>query len=80
MVEPSLALEDAAVTPEEIEMLLRREWWINHGHLGIYGDDGEMQCGECRVDYKRDPLERVQAACHSARLDRAARAIAGFHS
>ena len=28
--------------------------WLNHGCYGIpYGDDGEMQCGVCGVDFKR---------------------------
>jgi len=32
------------------EIMLRRELWASHGHAGIYGDDGEMQCGECGID------------------------------
>jgi len=31
--------------------ILRRLLWINHGHTGMYGDDGEMQCGECLSEY-----------------------------
>lgn len=42
----------------EIERLLRREWWLNHGHgaASLYGDDGEMQCFRCVVDYGRSPI------------------------
>jgi hypothetical protein len=31
---------------------------LNHGHKGIYLDDGEIQCGECKPnwDYKRASL------------------------
>ena len=37
-----------------------RYWlWLKHGHTGIYGDDGEMQCSECGLDFKRDPVERI---------------------
>lgn len=32
--------------------------WINHGcEIGtLYGDDGEMQCSSCIVDFKRLPM------------------------
>lgn len=43
----------------EREQSLRRELWLSHGHTGIYGDDGEMQCGECGIDYKRDSVESI---------------------
>lgn len=61
-------------TGTSVEMELRREWWINHGHIGLYGDDGEMQCGACRppVDFKRAPLDEVRAATFKARMERAA--------
>jgi len=29
----------------------RRMLWLNHGHTGMYGDDGEMQCAECLREY-----------------------------
>ena len=32
---------------EELEQKYRKELWLNHGHHGLYGDDGEMQCIEC---------------------------------
>jgi len=43
------------------EIMLRRGLWASHGHAGIYGDDGEMQCGECGIDYKRDSVESIIA-------------------
>jgi len=58
---------------EEIpnEMQLREYLWASHGHQGLYGDDGEMQCGECApfgcIDYKREPIEKVITACIKAR-------------
>lgn len=62
--------DEAADVRTEVEPLkrevlaLRMALWLNHGHRGIYGDDGEMQCSECYVkygmgDYKRDTVERV---------------------
>lgn len=38
---------------------LRRMLWLRHGcsTAALYGDDGEMSCNECRVDFKRmNPL------------------------
>ena len=35
---------------KEIETL-RRMLWLDHGHTGMYGDDGEMQCSECESEY-----------------------------
>lgn len=45
-----------------------REWlWKNHGHVALYGDDGEMQCPECNPwDYKRAPLLAVVRAAFAA--------------
>lgn len=53
---------------EELEahdLAARKALWLGHGHtIGLYGDDGEMQCAECRpaVDYKRAPLEDLVVA------------------
>ena len=56
------------------EMETRLLLWGGHGHLGIYGDDGEMQCGECRADYLRDNLALVArhaiTALHEQMLDK----------
>lgn len=49
---------------------LRYEWWSNHGHDGLYGDDGEMQCSVCGADFLRDPLMDLQAKVYLARLKR----------
>jgi len=57
--------------PEYIVALAReiRWWrkfiWLNHGHKGMYGDDGEMQCAECRNkygfwDWKRVDIDELQ--------------------
>jgi hypothetical protein len=35
---------------------IRKELWLGHGHEGLYGDDGEMQCQG--FDFKRDTIER----------------------
>ncbi len=38
-----------------------KQLWFNHGcdNRAMYGDDGEMQCGNCVMDFKRQPLEEI---------------------
>lgn len=38
---------------------LRQLLWLRHGCQGLYGDDGEMQCGQCMLDFKRDSVEKI---------------------
>ena len=38
---------------------LRKLLWLNHGCQDLYGDDGEMQCSKCVIDFKRDSVERI---------------------
>ncbi len=40
---------------QEQEMILREMVWLNHGCSSgaLYGDDGEMQCNKCMIDFKR---------------------------
>ena len=44
--------------PPDAELNVRRGLWINHGcsPAALYGDDGQMQCGACLLDFKADPL------------------------
>lgn len=47
------------------EIILRRLLWRNHGHTGMYGDDGEMQCAMCWqeygfVDWLRTPAVEIE--------------------
>ncbi len=52
----------------------RMELWLGHGHIGLYGDDGEMQCSLCRADYKRDPLPELERKASEAAQVAAAKA------
>lgn len=47
--------------PRDDEMLLRKLLWLRHGCDGLYGDDGEMQCGRCLIDFKRMSPADIQA-------------------
>lgn len=42
------------------EKTLRYLLWIRHGCEGLYGDDGEMQCGDCLIDFKRMPVKDIE--------------------
>jgi len=43
------------------EIEVRKLLWTNHpcGIHSLYGDDGEMQCGKCLIDFKGMPLEQI---------------------
>ncbi len=39
---------------------LRELLWLHHGHDSLYGDDGEMQCSRCGLDFKRDNVDNIK--------------------
>ena len=39
---------------------LRELLWLYHGCTELYGDDGEMQCSRCLIDFKRDDPTRIE--------------------
>ena len=55
---------------EEENKALREMLWLRHGCLALYGDDGEMQCGKCVIDFKR--AEPQQIAARFEQIGRAA--------
>lgn len=55
------------MTHAEAEVaMLRTELWMRHGHSGaaLYGDDGEMQCHECLLDFRREPVSKLIHRLH----------------
>jgi len=67
----------------DIEVKYRMVLWLGHGHSGLYGDDGEMQCATCYMkyrtgDYKRDPLEPLERAVHAEQAERLKKAMEDF--
>lgn len=61
-----------------LEMEVRQMMWLGHGHFGVYGDDGEMQCAECGTkygmwDYKREPIGKVRETFLAAQMERASK-------
>lgn len=63
----ALALLDSTQKPEPgsgDEKILRRLLWLRHdsSHSDIlYGDDGEMQCAACMIDFKRMTAADIEA-------------------
>jgi hypothetical protein len=61
-----VALGEAAATAQAERDALRKEWWANHGFAFhgtsavLYGDDGELQCSACGIDFKRDDIEDIR--------------------
>lgn len=47
-------------------MELRCELWMRHGCSGLYGDDGEMSCGSCVIDFRRDDVGWIIAKLRAA--------------
>jgi hypothetical protein len=45
---------------ERQDKALRELLWLRHGCLSLYGDDGEMQCGKCVIDFKRDTPGQIR--------------------
>lgn len=48
----------------EEEEIIREMLWMSHGCVGMYGDDGEMQCATVHgkfgfLDFKRDPIDKL---------------------
>ena len=61
ITKPELTEAKAKVNVEA-EVMLRELLWIRHGCelFTLYGDDGEMQCHKCGIDFKRDTPEQIK--------------------
>lgn len=59
------------VSPEKV---LRRMLWLRHGcpQRALYGDDGEMQCGTCLIDFRRASPHDIEKAMHEIAFDKLA--------
>ena len=64
--EPEEAWAELYLPPDEEnnddELILRKLLWIRHGCsvADLYCDDGEMSCGECLIDFKRDTPKQIE--------------------
>lgn len=59
-------------TPAPDELTLRQLLWLNHGcsPVRLYGDDGEMQCQTCMIDFKRSSPESIKRTFFLRGLER----------
>lgn len=48
---------------------LRELLWLRHGCKGLYGDDGEIQCNKCMIDFKRHSVEIIEAKFYKMGVD-----------
>jgi hypothetical protein len=48
--------------PKKENKQLRQLIWLTHGCpiASLYGDDGEMQCGRCLIDFKRATVGEIR--------------------
>ena len=48
--------------PETENKILRKLLWIRHGcpFSALYGDDGEMQCHICMIDFKNQSAKTME--------------------
>jgi hypothetical protein len=60
------------------ELILRRLLWLRHGcnPAALYGDDGELQCHECMIDFLRMPARDIEAVFDEAGMQEVAGAYA----
>jgi hypothetical protein len=44
------------------EMKFRKLLWLRHGchHENLYGDDGEMTCNKCKIDFLRLSADSIE--------------------
>ena len=73
------ALHDVTSNERRWEMVgeaiipFRRLLFATHPCVGKYGDDGEMQCNACGIDFLRDEAVDI----HKRIVDRGLRLLAG---
>lgn len=60
-----LAKDICGLIPIRENDALRKLLWEQHPCKGKYGDDGERQCSRLPfiIDFKRDPIERIERYC-----------------
>ena len=70
--------EDAVVAAErEKNLKLRKLVWLLHGDgiTHLYGDDGEMQCTRCMIDFKRMSVDEIEKRLTRRNIERLTEAI-----
>lgn len=73
---PRTAVADYAGQLETENQIFRRLLFASHYCHGVYGDDGEMQCSGCNIDFKRDAAAVIEARVQQKALERSAQFMA----
>jgi hypothetical protein len=57
-----LVVSDIVRAHDTTEHTLRKLLWLHHGcpRHALYGDDGEMQCARCGIDFKRRSVDEIE--------------------
>lgn len=66
-----LELQKDCIKAVQENTLLRKLLWLRHDAdhgAGLYGDDGEMACGACGIDFKRLPAVDIEETFSSLAL------------
>jgi hypothetical protein len=63
-INPLTILRGENTNLAEDNKILRRLLWLRHGcsFSALYGDDGEMQCHSCGIDFKRADARAIEEA------------------
>lgn len=74
------ALQSTPGVEREWEKYCREVLWLGHGcpPAAQYGDDGEMQCGACGMDFKRLTLDEIRERFRKTNEQRLAEAMKAF--
>lgn len=62
ILENETASRDSQSSVPSEEVKLRKLLWLHHGcqKHRLYGDDGEMQCLQCGLDFKRETANALE--------------------
>jgi hypothetical protein len=66
---------------ENAAIALRYLLWMRHGCsvAALYGDDGEMQCGACGIDFKRDGPGRISERFRQIGIEKFSESLERVH-
>jgi len=90
LIQPTAANETVKVSilldspkPDQSNLILRKLVWLSHEcyYPFLYGDDGEMQCNHCMIDFKRDSAESIEdklEQIHMKKIQEEVKAAGGF--
>lgn len=70
---PKLTEAEELIQLREDAKWLRKQLWLTHDpkHFSsLYGDDGEMQCARCMLDFRRNSIGRIKEVLYANTMRR----------